>query len=241
MILLPTTALVLLSGCSSLECPPGTRELNGICVSVEDPDAEDEYLTVDAGYALLGYREQDYAGASLDAGGDFNGDGIPDIVVGATGQYQYDYRAGEAYLVLGPVTGDRLLRDAHLVMGDDDLNDWSGVQTRFAGDLDDDGYDDLVISAVRHGQGSGHAYIGHGPTSGSMDLETEALQLSGMSDDDVAGRAIAGGHDLDGDGVIDLAVSAPGAMSMATSMERSFSSPARWARGGAWTTWPSPA
>jgi hypothetical protein len=53
------------------------------------------------GFALDGEAEEDAAGGSLSGAGDINGDGIADIVVGASGADPNGEGSGRAYVVFG--------------------------------------------------------------------------------------------------------------------------------------------
>jgi hypothetical protein len=74
------------------------------------------------------------------------------------------------------------------------------------GDVDGDGYDDVLIGA--DGNGGGLAGLFLGPLSGTASLSTAAATLEGGSEDDAAGFQVAGMGDVDGDGYADLAVGA---------------------------------
>jgi hypothetical protein len=117
---------------------------------------------------LVGERNYNHAGEAVSAGGDVDGDGHDDLLIGAGNQAQAGRNAGAAYLVLGPVTGtlDLALADAKLVgeaQGDLAGNDPDGVAS--AGDVDGDGRDDLLVGATHNEEGgsnAGAAYLVYG-------------------------------------------------------------------------------
>lgn len=176
----------------------------------------------DLGLTLDGAGYSDASGWSVDAAGDFNGDGIDDVVIGAPGSY----RGGGAFVVFGR-------RDAGTRIDLGTLDGTNGVrlnapQEHFAGaavagigDLNGDGIDDLAIGGP--GQwpdyGIGVVYVVFGRDAGvepfpaSLDLTildgTDGLRLDGVQDEDLAGASLAGVGDINGDGYDDMLVGAP--------------------------------
>ena len=86
----------------------------------------------------------DSAGTSVASAGDVNGDGLPDILVGAYGPSSY---AGAAYVVLSPVEGSVDLATAHAKLTGESFSDYAGTVVMGAGDNDSDGYDDVLVAA----------------------------------------------------------------------------------------------
>jgi hypothetical protein len=112
---------------------------------------------------LLGERNNDQAGASVSGAGDVDADGHDDLLVGAHANSEGGVLAGAAYVVLGPVTGtlDLYYADAKLV--GERREDYAGVSVSGAGDVDDDGHDDLLVGALsRAGASGGAAYLVYG-------------------------------------------------------------------------------
>lgn len=60
------------------------------------------------GFAMVGSRSADSAGASVGGGGDINGDGFFDVVVGAPGVGPGDWgdSPGSTYVVFNPLSPD---------------------------------------------------------------------------------------------------------------------------------------
>jgi len=169
------------------------------------------------GFRLVSADAYDLAGA-----GDFNGDGIDDLIVGAPGGKS---SAGDSYVVFGKDTGFTASLDLSELDGSNgfridgiDADDRTGTSVGGAGDFNGDGIDDLVIGAPGADGGAGESYIVLGTDSGvgaSLDLTEldgrNGFRLVGIDEGDGSGRSIAGAGDVNGDGFDDLIVGAPGA------------------------------
>ncbi len=143
--------------------------------------------------------------------GDVDGDGLADIGVGAYGHDEPAEDAGAAYVVCAPAAGVWSMEDATAVYEGEAAVDSAGMGLAAAGDVDGDGYDDFVIGApfeASVNEGNGAAYLVRGPPAGDTSLGDAWLKLTGIADYGAAGRAVAGGHDADGDGWLDLLVGA---------------------------------
>ncbi len=153
----------------------------------------------------------DSAGYSVAGAGDVNGDGYDDVLVGAFQVHNHYYDAGTAYLVHGPAWGVMYLSYADATFpGETDL-DYAGDAVASAGDVNGDGYADLLIGAPDNSEGgtwAGAVYLIHGPVTGTRPLATADAKLMGAAGFDHAGSAISSAGDVDGDGLSDLLVGA---------------------------------
>lgn len=89
----------------------------------------------------------------------------------------------------------------------------AGTSADFAGDTDDDGFGDVVVGAPGYNGASencGVAYLVRGPIGGSLDLAAADRVWEGESYSDDGGYAVAGVGDVDGNGLADWMVAAPG-------------------------------
>jgi hypothetical protein len=107
----------------------------------------------DADALLAGEAEGDEAGAAVAAAGDPNGDGLPDLLVGAPGLSARRPDAGGVYLVSGPLSGWTHLRSAGARFRGRDLDDRVGSSLAAGGDVNGDGIDDVLLGApgIDHG------------------------------------------------------------------------------------------
>ncbi len=190
---------------------PGTDSGTGTVYLVRGPITGTSSLST-AYASFLGEVEDDAAGISVGAGGDVDGDGTPDLLVGA---YGYDYGGfdtGGAFLFLGPVSGATGLADADALLVGEHAGDNAGWSVGGAGDMDGDGQDDMLIGAAREdsgGSAAGAAYLVYGPGASLFDLGSADARILGEATNDYAGTSLAGVGDTDGDGKGDILVGAP--------------------------------
>ncbi len=190
-------------------------EMAEICGDGLDNDCDGDTDPCEIDTTLYGEEGGDRAGQSVAGGGDINGDGYDDLVVGSSwhnGSLIEDVVAvGAAYIVYGPISGayNLSLSDGKVegAAGQDRL----GSSLSIVGDVDDDGYDDVLIGAFGvdiGGAVAGAAYLVTGPISGVISSESATASLFGELAGDRAGSAVAGGSDYSGDGQADLLIGA---------------------------------
>ncbi|MEQ8549484.1 MAG: T9SS type A sorting domain-containing protein [Cyclobacteriaceae bacterium] len=113
---------------------------------------------VDLSFSAEGWL--DNFGGSVSGAGDINGDGIADVIVGASGNDAGGNSSGRAYVYFGGVTLDTL---ADLIITGSKAEDRLGLAVSGAGDVNNDGYDDLLIASDPSGSGlsnhQGHVSI----------------------------------------------------------------------------------
>jgi PKD repeat protein len=159
----------------------------------------------------------DEFGRSITALGDLDGDGVPDLLVGAPLDDEGGTQIGGAYVLFLNTDGtvkesrklDRTTAGLRLKPGD-----WFGFSGTTLGDLDGDGALDVAIGAILDDDGGmnrGAVWILGLEPNGDVRTQTEINSLTSdlpLDDFDLFGTSVAALGDLDGDGVCDLAVGA---------------------------------
>ncbi|MFH1469395.1 MAG: MopE-related protein [Pseudomonadota bacterium] len=152
----------------------------------------------------------DMAGYGLSGAGDANGDGYADILMGLHGTE----RPGAAVLFLGASTMVGRNIEAADARFDGSGQEQAGIGVAGPGDMNRDGYDDLLIGAGLNndaGTWAGAAYLVLGaPELSGRALAEAETKLTGESSNDHAGYAVAGASDMNADGTPDLLVGAFG-------------------------------
>ena len=153
---------------------------------------------------------EEYFAPRLASGGDADGDGQADLVVA-----QPTYESAAVMVFAGPLSGEHTRFTADAVYSAPSWPDLVGGAVGFAGDVDGDGAEDLVvgagtcsagISGVSCGKGGGeHAWLLLAPIAGgSREISDADYFLAGGGNG--TGNAVAGLGDATGDGVPDVAV-----------------------------------
>ncbi len=182
-------------------------------------------LSPSQGFAIRGIDANDYSGYSVSGAGDVNNDGFSDVIIGA---YQADpngiSNAGESYVIYGgnsiggTIELSTLSPSQGFVINGISTDDVSGHSVSDAGDINNDGFSDIIIGA---GDGdpngisnAGESYVIYGGNSigGTIELSTlspsQGFVINGINANDEYGLAVSNAGDVNNDGISDLIVGA---------------------------------
>ncbi|MCX5801506.1 MAG: FG-GAP-like repeat-containing protein [Candidatus Eisenbacteria bacterium] len=159
-------------------------------------------LAVSAGWTAVSGGSFGY---SVGTAGDVNGDGYSDVIVGA-----YEYSNGQAYegcafVYLGSAGG--LAVSAGWTAESDQAGAYFGRSVGTAGDVNGDGYSDVIVGAYAYEYSNGQAYVYHGSAGGLAATAGWIAQSDQASAD--FGRSVGTAGDVNGDGYSDVIVGAP--------------------------------
>jgi hypothetical protein len=149
-----------------------------------------------ADVTMTGEASGNYFGWSVSGAGDLNSDGYDDVIVGA---YRYSGLIGRCYIYYGGSSMDNI---ADVTMTGEASGNYFGCSVSGAGDLNSDGYDDVIVGAYRYSGLTGRCYIYCGGSS--MDNVADVV-LTGESNSEF-GNSVSGAGDLNRDGYDDVIV-----------------------------------
>jgi hypothetical protein len=193
-----------------------------------------KFITGIHGFAIFGEASNMRLGSShtslRGALGDINGDGIDDFAVASSNaDYAERSAAGMVYVIYGKPTSEAVtdidlaheLGDAGVKIGGSAVGDKIGTSISGAGDVNGDGIRDLLIgcagSSPEGREGAGAAYVVY-CTEDMADIDLAefetgdaGVKILGAAAAHMLGTTVSNAADLNGDGLADLVLGAPGA------------------------------
>lgn len=151
-----------------------------------DPDSLPDFVL--EGAALDGF------GNSVSSAGDINDDGFGDIIIGAS---RYNSFAGRAYIYFG---GTNFNNVPDLILYGENSNSNFGKEVSDAGDVNADGYDDVIVGAHTYSNGQGKIYIYYGAQYMNNDPD---VVFTGVNSG-LLGCSVSTAGDVNGDGYDDI-------------------------------------
>ncbi|MEH2360530.1 beta strand repeat-containing protein [Nostoc sp.] len=169
------------------------------------------------GFTITGIRQPDTIGWSVSNAGDINNDGVDDLIIGGY---------GKSYVVFGGtnVGSGGTLKPSSLdgsngftITSIGDFDSWSVSN---AGDINNDGVDDLIIGSYRaspnRNENAGQSYVvfggknvGSGGILNVSDLNgTNGFAINGIAAGNESGWSVSNGGDINNDGIDDLIIGA---------------------------------
>ncbi|WP_373529714.1 beta strand repeat-containing protein [Nostoc sp.] len=181
------------------------------------------------GFAINGINALDISGFSVSSAGDINGDGIDDLIIGAANADPNGKYSGQSYVVFGGKGGIEAQFNLSTLNGTNgfaingiNAGDNSGSFVSSAGDINGDGMDDLIIGArgadPNGTYNSGQSYVVFG-SKGGIEAQFNLSTLNGTNGFAINGSInapflnktpVSSAGDINGDGIDDLIIGAPG-------------------------------
>lgn len=189
------------------------------------PQVDLSSLNGSNGFVLNSTNDRNDWGSSVSGAGDVNGDGIADMLIG--GYIWNNNNAGQIYVVFGSkepwppaIDLDKLNGSNGFVIDGINSDDYSGWSVSGIGDVNGDGIADILIGAPNANNGRGQSYVIFGSkklwpaTIELSDLNgTNGFAVNGIVGGDPyseSGYSVSGAGDVNGDGIPDILIGAPG-------------------------------
>ncbi|HCH63177.1 MAG TPA: hypothetical protein DFR83_10255, partial [Deltaproteobacteria bacterium] len=172
------------------------------------PVSSGSHVIYDADLGFIyGQSSNDRFGWKVKVAEDIDGDGISDLVVTALQRSWLDY--GKMYVVTDTPSYGQNVQDVAVATVTGDLASSGFGVTLEVGDVDFDGQDDILVGAQYYGSGrEGAVFLFHGPLSGSLSASSADVFIEGTASGAGLGTSISRPTDLDGDGLLDVAIGA---------------------------------
>ncbi len=151
-------------------------------------------------------------GTSVSSAGDFNNDGYDDLIVGTPAT-----NCGNAYIIFGKSHPPKIISvsDADVTLTGENRGDYFGETVSKAGDINNDGYDDVVVGARRYDNqvrsaGCAYVYFGRANPSSTINPLDADIRILGDSMDAGFASCVSNAGDINNDGFSDLIIGESG-------------------------------
>ncbi|UCG68199.1 MAG: DUF2341 domain-containing protein, partial [Thermoplasmata archaeon] len=179
-------------------------QVAGMLMSPSMGEGKNPVLTV------TGTNQDDRFGWNVSSAGDVNGDGYDDIIVGAPG---YNLSRGRAYIFFGGPWFSGLLKakNANITLTGTAPGDRFGWDVSGAGDVNRDGFDDVIVGAPGRNKGVGSSYLFYGKKTSVTALKAINANSTYLGEDTghEFGSSVSWAGDVNNDGYDDIIIGAP--------------------------------
>ena len=146
-------------------------------------------------------------GYSVASAGDVNRDGFSDVIVGVYNYSNGQFNEGAAFVYHGSAAG--IITTAAAMVESNQASAQMGVRVACAGDVNGDGYSDVIVGAHLYSNGQpdeGAAFVYHGSATGISTIAAVLLEANQSGAN--MGTSVASAGDVNGDGYSDVIVGA---------------------------------
>jgi len=157
---------------------------------------------------IEGDQENAELGKSVAKAGDINGDGFDDIIIGAVYYSNGQLYEGAAFIFYGSLSG--IDKNSKTILEVDQANAWFGRSVDGAGDVNGDGYGDVIVGATEYDnneENEGGGFLFYGSQTGIITNPVKVLEINLIAAH--LGYAVSGAGDVNADGFDDILLGAP--------------------------------
>ena len=155
-------------------------------------------LSANANWTAESNQYGAYFGSNVSGAGDVNGDGYSDVIVGSPKYDNGEDDEGRAFVYYGSATG--LSANANWTAESNQIMGYFGNSVSAAGDVNGDGYADIIVGAYRDNINQGNIFVYFGGASGP------SVNANWTAEGASFGNSVSGAGDVNHDGYADIIV-----------------------------------